>query len=230
MFPAAQEKARSGDPLGNLTRAMSEDHRVFTIAHYLLDHDIDAFRASLSESGRCQIELWQRKNNGEDIFYHFVNVGCFRYLFDTLAGGDFKFATELAQLMEGPVSNNFNNYIGFSLKYLVLGDEQRTLDVAGEYPFDNSLENYRAYHRAFEFIAHRTRNDAEFNDILARIDRAHRRDSRSRQGRFHETTEELLCLWGIGVANLAIHRGLVNEVTFTCDVLPNELTFRGNTT
>jgi hypothetical protein len=83
------EKSRLGDPAGNLARAMSQDHRCLAITGYMLDYDIDAFRKHLSASAKGQLELWNRKQNGEEIFHHFVNVGSYRYLFDALAAATF---------------------------------------------------------------------------------------------------------------------------------------------
>ena len=84
----------------------------------------DMFRQQLSAAAQRQLELWERKRDGEEIFHHFVNIGGFRYLFDALAAADFQLATALAKIIEGPVRNDFDNYIGFKLKYLVLEDEQ----------------------------------------------------------------------------------------------------------
>jgi hypothetical protein len=220
------EKSRLGDPAGNLARAMSQDHRCLAITGYMLDYDIDAFRKHLSASAKGQLELWNRKQNGEEIFHHFVNVCSYRYLFDALAAGDFRLATALARFMEGPVRNDFDNYIGFNLKYLVLEDYQRALAVAAQYSFDKWKDEYRGYHRAIAFISNRTGTDAEFNEVMDRLDRLHRRRSR-RIGGFKDTEEELLSIWGIGFANLAVHQGAVSGVTFDCEVMPNKLIIRG---
>ena len=80
------KKSRLGDPLGNLTRAMSQNHRCLAITGYMLDHDIDAFRRHLSAAAQGQLELWKRKQNGEDIFHHFVNIGSYRYFFEDFRG------------------------------------------------------------------------------------------------------------------------------------------------
>lgn len=221
------DKSRLGDPAGSLTRAMSQDHRALAITGYMLDRDIDAFRRHLSASANGQLELWKRMHTGEEIFHHFVHIGSYRFLFDALAAADFRLATALAEFMVGPVRNDFDNYIGFNLKYLVLKDYQRALAVAAQYAFDKWKDEYRGYHRAIAFISNRTGTDAEFNEVMDRLDRLHRRRSR-RIGEFKDTDEELLSIWGIGFANLAVHQGAVGGVTFDCEVMPNELIIRGN--
>ena len=103
---------------------------------------------------------------------------------------------------------------------------RRALGVAAQYSFDKWRDEYRGYDRALAFIADRKGTDAEFDEVMDRLDRLHQRESR-RTGRFKDTAEELLSIWGIGLANLAVHQGAVRGVTYDCEVIPNKLIIRG---
>jgi len=98
--------------------------------------------------------------------------------------------------------------MGYSLKWYVLNEREEMKKWSATFSrecvkYEN--RNFRGYSRVFDAILSRSEDEA--NAGFAAIVKGHERECRGR-GVFRYTDDELLCVWGVGLANLCRSRGL----------------------
>ena len=147
----------------------------------------------------------------------------YKEVFDGLASGDWQTAEALAQVIggraeiEAKYDDDFSRSFGYTLKYAVLAqyDEMEhwrqrfhAIITAEEVEYLQGYEScFQGYSTVFsglpsldlDLVSNGIRTIAEGHKQLASSDW------------FGETEDELLSIWGIGLANLARHRGLTVE-------------------
>ena len=193
-------------------------------AEYLLHKNISKFRANMAEASRLKIQLFERFEAGGVIDKSYVSMIAYKGLFYALATGDEKLSQTLANYMGGreQIEKDFDSpfaiAIGYTLKYLVLGEnslaktwlEKLKLACKGDYINFVSLANL------LETILNK--DSVAMNTAFSAFIADYKKECKGR-GMFSDSEEEMLSVWGIGLANLACMRGM----SFTYD---NELTPR----
>jgi hypothetical protein len=197
-------------------------------AAWHIDKDVAAFRAYISESVRITANIIERFDAGDPIDQSYVSMIVYQELLSGLAAGDFEGSMKLAALMGGRIKaekeedSNITLAFGNALKFVVLGEPEgearRWVDELTIQCSAKQSLNYIGYPRILRSILDNDRAAAQagFVELLA----GHRKLSKG-NGFFAGTEHEALCIWGIGLANLARWRGL--EIAFSDDLIPQEL-------
>ena len=216
--PLERKRKNASDPVlddeGDETVSLANTLRFYGVAEYMLENDIASFKEKLAESAMLQRQLFERFEVGERIDHSYVATLSFHELFDGLAAGDFDEAKKLASQMGGhgtiekEQDNPFNHAFGYALKALVLNDaeqmEKRLVTFHSECEKMGNA-NFLGYAEMFDAIL---AGDVETaNAALEKIIVGHKKECND-PGDFYCTDDELLCIWGIGMVNLARHRGL----------------------
>jgi len=142
----------------------------------------------------------------------------YQKLLDALASGDMNVARAFAERMGGrpepekEYDRAFEIAMGYGLKAILAGDDAAAL--ARLYDLEQACThkdyvNFAGYVPVLRGIVSRDSAAAEaaFPELLA----GHRRESKGR-GLFSDSVDEFLCVWGIGLINLAGSRGMVIKV------------------
>jgi hypothetical protein len=241
MMPGTE--ARTADKIKNergiYTSSLSSDHRFIGITTFLVTGNVEAFRKHVAKSAELRLSLFLRFEAGEPIAQSYVTMLAYMSLFDALAAAQFQLAVDLAQIMGGrqeierDQDDPFTIAMGYALKETVLdsGDIARTKlnGILGnpdpsDLPDEDAgftYRDFRGYGAAFDALV--ARDEQAFNHALSMILDAHKRQAK--KGIFRGTDDEYLCVWGVGLANLARHRGLT--VYASGDLLPAALSRDG---
>lgn len=211
------EKDKREDLRGSTTSSLMGSHRFIGVAEYVLNHDINTFRSNLTKSAKLQNSLIIRYDAGEPIAPSYVTMIVYQELLDALAAGDLRLAREFAGNMGGrekiekELDHPFDRTLGYTLKSFVSNDKtgmelwsKEFLDLCRRKKYVSDI----GYANMFKAILEENEQDA--NKALAEIAKGHKRLSRG-SGRFSDTEDEVLCVWGLGMANLARMYGLKVE-------------------
>lgn len=214
------------DQNGSCSSALSNVLRFIGVAEYIINSNVSAFRKNLQEAASIRLNILRRFDNGEPISKSYISMLAYKALYNALASGVFETATGLALLMGGrddiekENDHPFDSAMGYALKALVLN-----LDVQGE-----KVEQFKAevnmpdnkdfigYAEAFEAI--QNKNVKLFVKALQSVVTGHKKQCKG-SGVFKGTEDEVLCVWGIGLANLARLKGL--EFQFDDPLIPATL-------
>lgn len=198
--------------------------RFLAVAAFALDGDVSKFRSLMREAVCLRLQLFERFDVGEPISPSFVSMLAYKDLFGALAVGDISLAVRFAQRMGGrqkieqEYDNRFTRGFGYALKWLVLGSNDARRAI-GEFRVECAkTKSYLPYADCLEAIA--TLNSMGLEAALKGIAKAHKRLSAS-GSMFHLTEDEIVCTWGLGLANLAAQRGL--SVGIDNAFIPREL-------
>lgn len=186
--------------------------RFLAVASYKLDHDIPAFREGLRECGELFVRLFERFDSGEPIHY-VTSMNTYQELFNPLAAGDLDLSLRFARLMgdrdTDEVKNNsgFGLAFGYALKHLVQNEPDLAAPrvAALAQITQKHSKSFAGYATVIQAIIDQSLEAATagFDEIVS----GHPRLTRN-GGHFQNTPDEVLCVWGIGMANLARARGL----------------------
>jgi hypothetical protein len=226
-----QPKPEDYDNTGSATAVEISHRRFFAIAEYILHGDVPAFRRQLVDAAKLQIQLFHRYDEGTlqgDGSY--VSIVSQDQLFDALAAGAFDVAEEFARHLGGRAKIEKGDLplriaLGYSLKHCVLNDADELRDWLvrlKEVCKAKKYQGFEAFVHAFQGILDGDLSRA--NKGIAGIAANHRRAMMD-PGWFADTEDELLSVWGIGVANLARYRGL--QVDAVPPYIPNDLLIDG---
>jgi hypothetical protein len=203
-------EAKTKDPEANRqglqTWALSASHRFRSVALLRLNADAQAFVDELRISVRLCLDVVARFESGDPIPESFVSMLLYKSLFDALASGDLELARKMASAMGGrdkierKHDHPFDYALGYTLKYFTLEDRPQMDRWAAEFARvceEQENADFRGYAEAFTAIlAGDDRSlDAAFKNIIA----GHKRQSKG-AGVFRDTEDELLCVWGVGLA------------------------------
>ena len=205
------------DRVGGASSMLMIDLRFFGVADYFLKADVASFRSQLSECAGISKRLFERFENGEPVDASYMTMLSYQYLFDALAARDMSLAKSLAGYMGGRDEverihdDPFTHAMGYTLQAFVLDDSRgmrnwpRNLAAACQ---ETKMSDFQGYVQAFDAIRD---GDAQgFHEGLMEIVKGHKKQSKG-TGFFVNTEDEILCVWGVGMANLARSRGLVGQ-------------------
>lgn len=202
------------DKNGSASNSLSGTLRFLGVADYALNKNVKAFRENLSESTMLRKRLFERFEAGEAISPSYVSMLSYKALFNALASGDMQLAKKLAMHMGGrneielEHDHPFDLAFGYVLKSFVLDDStsiKKWLDEFRSLCDQPENADFKGYAKVFEAILDRDVEKA--NVSFVELLEGHKRQSRA-GGVFKDTEDEMLCIWGIGLANLAHVRGI----------------------
>lgn len=205
------------DANGSASSSLANSLRFMGVAEYVLRGDVACFRAKLAESARMSLRLFQRHGAGEPVSGSLVTMLAYKELLDALAAGDFPLARDLAEEMGGRDAleqehdHPFDYALGYALKAAVLADGdqlQASIDAFEQQCAAPENANFVPYATLLSAIA--SADTIAANAALADLVKAHAKESKG-QGVFKDSEDEVLCVWGIGLTNLARHRGMPVE-------------------
>lgn len=205
----ATDKTKDKD--GSSTDLLALSLRFVGITEFFLENNVSSFRQNLSQSAALRLTLFERFTASGGVDPSFVTMLSHKYLYDGLAAGDLSVSLALAKVMGGRTDiekehdHPFDHAMGYALKEAVLGIKnglgQRGLS---EILTISRYSDFQGYGIVFAGI--NSRDEELVNKGLAAIAKGHVRQSR--KGIFKGSEDELLCVWGIGLANLASRQGI----------------------
>ena len=213
----ANQSDLSKDRNGAASNSLGGTLRFIGVADYNLKGDKEAFRANLREAALLAKQLFNRFDAGEAIARSYVSMLSYKALFNALAAGDFELARELAGKMGGRKSveseydHPFDRVFGYTLKSFVLDDVKAAQKWLPEFKVicaDRNNADFRGYCEVFEGIQAQDLSKAQ--EGLVAIAKGHKNQSKG-GGVFENCEDEVLSVWGVGVANLARISGLPVE-------------------
>ncbi|WP_417389940.1 hypothetical protein [Gimesia sp.] len=214
-------RAKTNDPVkdrnGSNTNMLALDLRFFAIADYYLKHDVDSFKSQLSEAAELCNSLFLRYDEGEPIDDSLVSMLSHKSLFNALAANNMDVAKRLASNMGGrdvlekKYDHPFDYVMGYTLRAFVLNDSDEMkkwlpkLVVACE---KSKTTDFTGYAQVFQGILEK--NSLLANEGFQLLIRGHLRLTKWNRI-FANSVDEILCVWGIGMANLAVSHQLQIE-------------------
>lgn len=213
----ADRDGASSDMLGRTVRDLG-------IAAYVLRGDVAEFRKDLRESADIRLQLFRRRIDGEPISESFLTMLSYKHLFDALAAGDCQLCISLAKVMGGRESSEidhdhpFDRALGYCLRAVILENSAELAEWMPRFMQECGDSRYVGFRDIFMGI--NADSVETVSNGLLDVLKEHQQQS-SRGGLFNGTPDELLCVWGIGSANLARSRGL--DVRGVSPLIPNEL-------
>jgi hypothetical protein len=215
------------DKNGSASHSLMGTLRFLAVANYVLDKDVAAFRACLREAADVTKKLFDRYDAAEPISPSYISMMAYKELFSALASGDLVLAGSLAEKMGGRESiekeydRPFDTALGYTLKNILAADDVgakkylETFELTCQEQDNVDFKGYAVVLRAV--LNHDVRMaEAGFVDVIA----GHIRQCKV-GGMFQDTEDELISLWGVGLANLARMRGL--KINASDSLIPSEL-------
>jgi hypothetical protein len=154
------------------------------------------------------------QNAPADVLHSLLTMVTFKELFNALASGNRKVAERLSKLIgahldpEHLCDEPLNHYLGWSLKFLVddVPDQVRCdwIGRLADYVQARRL-TLMGYPIVMQAIVDRNAEVAQAG--FAELLEGHRKECRAGK-LFGDTEDEIVCVWGLGLANLARWRGL----------------------
>jgi len=199
---------------GATSDMLSLDLRFFGVAAYVLHGDVSAFKTNLAEAAAMIRSLFEREEQGQPIDASLLSMIAYKDVFNALAAGDMELARSLAQHMGGrdelekKHDHPFDRAMGYTLRAFVLDQPEEMGRRAAEFSVickDAENADFRGYSHVFGAIL--AKNVEMADQGLQEIVQGHKKQSK-RGGVFKDTPDELLCVWGVGMANLARSRQL----------------------
>lgn len=216
------------DKNGSASNTLAGTLRFLAVADYVLSKNVGAFRSQLSEAAELRRKLFERFDAGESVSPSYVSMIAHKSLFNALAAGDEVLAKAFAariggrEAIEREYDRPFDLALGYTLKNLLAPD-----DVAVE-PYLAMFEgackepdnaDFRGY--ATVLRAALNRDEEAANQGFVELIAGHKCQSKG-GGLFKDTEDEVLCVWGIGLANLVRMHGLAvqpNDPMIPVDLL-----------
>lgn len=181
--------------------------RTIAVCRYVLFGDVDGFRQYMRESLDVNFSMVDRYEQGESNFATAVNTYGYASLFNALAVGEHALAERFVERwtthsLPKRGEHPFARLLAHALYRVVMDHseaDQRVTDFEAYFAAGKDKAS-RGYGTTLRGIVNR---DPALTDIgLAEILNGHKRLS-SGSGRFALTVDEDLCVWGVGLANLA---------------------------
>ena len=195
------------DKNGSASSMLRHELHFQAIAEYILNNDKKAFKNSLTEEGMLQLSLFDRFDAGEKISIGYVGMVSYRCLLSTLAACNFHLSYALAEKMNKrdsltrEIDGAFAYHFGRALHAFVLKDTIQMHKWAKLFHATCSTKRFGCHRGYAEMLNALILNDADkANAAMQIIVSGHKKG-----GLFRGTEDELLCIWGIGIANLARH-------------------------
>jgi hypothetical protein len=202
------------DKDGSASDSLAGSLRFLGVSDYALDKNVQAFREQLSEAATLRLTLFERFDAGEPISPSYVSMMAYKPLLNALAANKQALARDLAMrvggrdAIEAEYDRPFDRALGYCLKSILAGDAARAQRALQE--FDQACKeaenvDFKGYAKALRAIVDRSADllPQGFEEIIA----GHKKQSVG-SGLFKDTEDEVLCVWGLGIANLARWNGL----------------------
>ncbi len=203
------------DGNGVATFAQGSNSRGMGILLYYVEHDIEGFKAGLHKSAENRLSLFERFAAGEPIEREFAGIRAFREVYDALAAGELDLARRLSAYL-GRWTEYDSLYelksihaFGHMLKAFVDGASEDECRAATAASLRTMAKDFDGYPMVLNALLDRDLDAAQKG--AAQILAGHKRACKGK-GDFAGTDDELLCVWGIGLANLCRWRGLAVEI------------------
>lgn len=215
------------DKNGACSSMLASDLRFFGVASYVLNRDVTSFRLQLSEAAEIRQRMFERFEVGEPVDASYVTMLSYKELFNALAAANMPLALSLARHMGGrhdlekEYDHPFDYTMGYALRAFVLGDleeMQKWSPRLWATCRETGMADFQGYAEVLDSML--SGDTAGANQGLSTVVKGHQRQTKGK-GVFANTEDELLCVWGVGIANLARSRGL--PVQGMPPWIPNEL-------
>lgn len=206
------------DSNGSASNSLAGTLRFLAVADYSLDKSVEAFRSQAIEATELRRCLFERFDSGDPVSPSYVSMMSYKSVFNALAAGNGDLAKSFATSMGGRDSveseydRPFDIALGYSLKSLLVADDLAAAQWIKEFSAacrepDNA--DFQGYAKVLQAVLDKDSESAAqgVEDVIV----GHKRQSKV-GGLFKDTEDELLCVWGIGVANLARLRGVPIQV------------------
>jgi hypothetical protein len=224
-------RANASDPAkdrsGTATSSLQGTLRFIGVAEFAVAGDVGSFRSYLTEVAELGLRLLERHDRGEGIDPSYVAMVRYKDIFSALAAGKVAVAAQLGERLGGrphieeEQDHSFDRSLGHVLKSLVSGPpdqvESRFADFAAVCREPENTD-FTGYAVAFRGIL--DHDVGRVQEGLMAVVKGHK-NLVKRGGVFHDLEDEVLCVWGVGVANLARSRGM--SITGLPPFIPNEL-------
>lgn len=217
-LPLSEEAAADPafrDRNGQNTRSLISDYGFLANAYYLLNNDVNAFRDYLMRVASLAERLFKRHSAGDSISASYLSLLNYKHILASLAAGEWEQARALAELVgnwgekDKEMVHPFDYFFGLTLKHVVLEDKEKSLQFLQDFREVCEMEDmqdFLGYGDVFQAILDQNLKAAQ--DGLQRIATGHEKQGKG-QGVFaNSVDDQLLCVWGIGMANLCRNRGL----------------------
>ena len=177
-----------------------------------------------------RVRLIDQFEAGEPITPDCVSMMGYQQLLDAAASGHFDAARTLAHRLggrpkiEGLDIRAFEIAMGYTLKAAIAGDDAMALDrlpALEKACHHKSYVNFSGYALALRGIV--SGNTALVETAFPELLAGHRRLSKGR-GLFSDTADKYLCVWGLGLLNLARSRDI--NVSVDDPLIPPELVIK----
>jgi SMC proteins Flexible Hinge Domain len=173
------------------------------------------------------MQSFDRFDAGDSISPSFVSMQTYKQLFDALASNNIDLARAFARRMGGrpeveeEYDRAFEIAMGYALKAIVAGDDATALARLNDLEqacVHKDYVNFAPYVPVLRAIVEQDSAGAEaaFPALLS----GHRRESKGR-GLFSDMEDKFLCVWGVGLLNLA--RSRVMNVKVDDPLIPARL-------
>lgn len=218
------------DKDGTASSSVAGSLRFIGVAEYLVNGDIIQFNSQLKRASDIEYNLFLRYDSGEPIAESYVSMLAYKSIFDALAACEFDLAKNFAMViggrdkMEKYFDHPFDYAMGYTLKSIVLQDVEMMDKWSRDFTMVSTKKgnsNFSGY--ASMFIAIKDKDNNKAREALDEIVKGHIKLSKGR-GVFKDTEDELLCVWGLGIVNLARYLGL--DVPAHPPLIPDDLIYK----
>ncbi|GAA6132103.1 hypothetical protein [Halopseudomonas sabulinigri] len=202
----------SKDATGTASASLAGTLEFLAVAYFVRDAEAEVLRRLLAEACEIRLSLFRRFDAGEPISVSYASqTAGSQLILNALAAADFKLADRVAALVGGrpeiekEFDHPFSLALGYALKHLMLGEsEQAAYAVARFVAQADKAPADRPYGQILQGILSDRESEVSFS--LSKLEGGHKRLVIS--GRWKNTEHELVCLWGLGLWNLALRRGI----------------------
>ncbi len=221
----ANDKAK--DCAGMGTSLLAMHLRGLGILEYLVNDNIEKYQHCLQECATLELSLVHRFESGEPISESFVSILLYQELFTALASSNLELSVRFAHAVGGRKEiekhhdHPFDRAMGYALKALVLDTADKAERIHTLKFRTQSVKkeaNFQGYASVMEAIA--SKDQQALDSAYPHLLKNHKSHSKA-GGTFSNVTDKHLSIWGIGLANLAISRGLT--VSIDDPLLPQDL-------
>ena len=203
------------DEKGGATSIIRGPIRFIAIMTYLTQGDVRAFRDGLSEVAALKLSLFERFDAGEPIDRSYVSMLSYKSLFDALAAGNIALAKSLSARMGGrdDLEKQFDHPFDYALGYML----KSFIDDSGDNLKRHYLElfreqkdaNFLGYADVLEALEEK--DEQRIKTGFKSIIKGHQKESKG-NGFFARSEDEVLSIWGIGLANFVRSKGVNIEI------------------
>lgn len=202
------------DQNGSSSSSVRGTLRFIGVAEFAVSGNVDLFRRYLSDAAKIQLRLFERHKAGDPIDDSYVAMLSYKALLDALAAADFATARRLALCMGGRAETEkkhdhpFDYCFGYTLKAFTERNTETMAHWATKFSAvcqQSDSADFAGYAEALNGIL---ANDEKLvQQGLTAIVKGHKNQTK-RGGVFKDLEDETLCVWGVGIANLARQSGL----------------------